>query len=85
MSGIAPVAGSILIISLIGGHPAIAEVVGGAAILLMAMLIGADLARRAAAEADPGKHLILDVSIVAVVLLALVGMALIGMAIPDPA
>jgi hypothetical protein len=82
MSGIAPVAALVLIISLVAGHPAIAEVLGGAVILLGAALIGASLARRAAIEADPGKHLLLDLSLVAVVLLALLGVAVIGMAIP---
>ncbi len=77
--------GSVLVISLVAGHPAIAEVIGGSVILLVAVLIGIDLARRAVAEADPGRHLILDLLMVAVVLLALLGVAVIGMAIPHPA
>ena len=51
-------------------------------ILLVAVLIGINLARRAVAELDPGKHLILDLLMVAVVLLALVGVAVIGLALP---
>ncbi len=79
----APVVGSVLVISLVAGRPVIAEVIGGMAILSVAVLIGINLARRASAEAEPGKRLILDLLMVAVVLVALVGVAVIGMAVPS--
>ena len=78
----APIVGSVLIISLVAGHPGIAEVIAGTVILVVAVLIGIKLARQAVAELDPGKHLNLDLLMVAVVLLALVGVAVIGLALP---
>ena len=78
----APIVGSVLIISLVAGRPGIAEVIGGTVILLVAVLMGINLAKRAVAELDPDKHLILDLLMVAVVLVALVGVTVIGMALP---
>ena len=76
--------GSVLVISMVAGHPAVAELIGGFVVLVVAMLLGMNLAARAVAELDPGRRLILDLLIVGVILLALVGMAVIGLAIPVP-
>jgi hypothetical protein len=85
ISGFVPVLGAVLVTSMVAGHPAVAEVIGGSAILLVAVVLGTNLAGRAVAERDPSRHLILDLLLAAVVLLALAGAAVIGLAIPIPA
>jgi hypothetical protein len=82
VSGIAPVVGFLVVITLVAGHPAVAEVASGAVILLAAVALSGVFARRAVVEPDPGRHLILDALMVLLVLLALVGAGLIGLAIP---
>jgi hypothetical protein len=79
-----PVAGSVVLASLVAGHPAVAELTGGGIILFVAVIMAVGLARRAALEPDPGRHLVLDVMLVAVVFLALIGVAVMGLAIPAP-
>jgi hypothetical protein len=64
------------------GHPAVAEVVGGAAIVLASVVVGSKITRRAALEVDLGRALTLDLLLVLVVLLGLAGVAVVGLAIP---
>jgi hypothetical protein len=69
-------------VSLVSDRPAIAELIGGALIVGVSVLIGSKLTNRAAGEADPGRVLVLDFLLVLVVLLGLVGVTVIGLAIP---
>lgn len=82
VAGVAPTAGALVVVTLVAGHPAIAEVIGGTAMLLTAVTLAGALARRAVVEPDPRRHLALDGLMVLMVLLALVGAGVIGLAIP---
>ncbi|HEX9763179.1 MAG TPA: hypothetical protein VGA97_08775 [Acidimicrobiia bacterium] len=70
--------------SLVSDRPAIAEVIGGVVMVGVSVILGWSLTSRLAAEADPGRVLVLDFLLVLVVLLGLVGVTLIGLAIPVP-
>jgi hypothetical protein len=74
----------VTMIALITGHPAVAELVGGVLVIVVALQAGTRLARMAAWEPDPDRELGLDVLLVLVVLLGLAGMTLIGLTIPRP-
>ena len=69
-------------IAMAAGHPAVAEIVGGAAIVMVSVESGSRVTRRAALEVDPGRALTLDLLLVLVVLLGLAGVAVLGLAIP---
>jgi hypothetical protein len=70
------------LVALVSGHPAVAEVVGGTLIILIAILAGMDLARRVEREHDPGRVLLFDLLLVLVVVVGLVGVGVMAAAIP---
>jgi hypothetical protein len=82
LSRVALAGGAITVVAVLSDHPAIAELVGGAVIVWASVLIGSRLARVAAGELDPTRHLVLDLWLVLVVVLGLVGVGVIGAAIP---
>lgn len=73
---------AVTLVAIVSGHPAIAEVVSGLLLLGITAWAGTTLARRATLERDPGRELILDLGLVAVVLLGLAGVTIISLAIP---
>lgn len=68
--------------AMVAGHPAIAEVVGGAVIVLVAVGLGSRITQRAAVEVDSARVLTLDLVLILVVLLGLAGVAVVGLALP---
>ena len=82
LSSVALVGGAVTLMAVISGHPAIAELAGGAVIVWASALIGSRLARVVAGELDPTRQLTLDLWLVLVVVLGLVGVGVIGAAIP---
>jgi hypothetical protein len=74
--------GLVAILAAVLGHTAIAEVVGGGMIIIVAFLLGRPLTRRVAFEIDPGRELVWNVLMVLVIVLALVGVGVMAAAIP---
>lgn len=58
------------------GHPSVAFVVSGMVVVWVAVLFGLSLVGRLAVERDPGRELLWDLLLTAVILLALVGVGL---------
>lgn len=75
-------AGLASIFAAVFGHPAIAEVVGGGAIVFVAFLLGRPLTRQVSVEVDPRRALVWNVLLVLVIVLALVGFGVMAAAIP---
>jgi len=75
-------AGLVSILAAVLGHPAIAEVMGGAVIVFVAFLFGRPVTRRLAVETDPSRELIWNVLLVVVIVMALVGVGVMAAAIP---
>ena len=73
---------AVLLMGVVAGYLFVAELTGGGLILWVSVLTGSKLTSRLAAEADPGRVLVLDFLLVLVVLLGLVGVTVIGLAIP---
>jgi hypothetical protein len=73
---------AVVSVALVSGHAGVAEVVGGAWIMWVAILAGSLFVPRVVAEPDPGKELVWDLVLVVVVLVALVGVGVIGLALP---
>jgi hypothetical protein len=76
-------AGLVSFLAAVLGHPAIAEVVGGAVIIFVAFSFGRPLTRRLVVETDPGRELVWNVLLVLVIVLALVGVGVMAAAIPE--
>jgi hypothetical protein len=75
--------GLVAILAAVLGHTAIAQVAGGAVIILVAFLLGRPLTRRVTFEIDPGRELLWNVLLVLVIVLALIGVGVIAAAIPE--
>jgi len=73
---------AIVILAVLLGYPAVAEVVGGALVIYIAVLLGRLLTQLVAHETEPGRELIWNVLLVFVVVLALVGVGVMAAAIP---
>jgi len=71
-----------VILAVLLGYPAVAEVVGGALVIYIAVLLGRPLTQLVAYETEPGRELIWNVLLVFVVVLALVGVGVMAAAIP---
>ena len=70
------------LVAVVSGHPAVAEVVGGALIISIAVLAGLLLASRVVGEDDPGRVLLFDFLMVLVVVIGLVGVGVMAAAMP---
>jgi hypothetical protein len=74
--------GLVAILAAVLGHTAIAEVVGGGMVVIVAFLLGRSLTWRVAVEIDPGWELVWNVLLILVIVLALVGVGVMAAAIP---
>jgi hypothetical protein len=74
--------GLVAVLAAVLDHTAIAEVVGGGMIIIVAFLLGRSLTWRVAVEIDPGWELVWNVLLILVIVLALVGVGVMAAAIP---
>jgi hypothetical protein len=79
---VATVVAAVATLAAMLGHPGVAEVMIGALIMCIAVLIGRPLTLSATSETDPRRLIMLDLALVVVVVLALVGVGVMAVAIP---
>lgn len=65
------------------GFTAVAEVVGGGALILLAFLFGRPITKRLAVETDPDRELVWNLLLVLVIVVALVGVGVMAAALPE--
>jgi len=73
---------AVTMLALATGHPGVAEMIGGAVIVWTAIVAGSSVAPKVVAERKPGRELLWDLLLVAVVLFGLVGVGVMALAIP---
>lgn len=71
---------AVTMLTLATGHPSQAEMIGGAVIVWTAVVVGWSVAHKVVAERDPGRELLWDLLLVAVVLFGLVGVGVMALA-----
>ncbi|HEX9848584.1 MAG TPA: hypothetical protein VGB33_09215 [Acidimicrobiia bacterium] len=82
VSGVATILGAITVVALVTGHPGVAQVIGGSTIVGSAIVLGWAATARVVAQGRPGRVLLWDLVLVALVLLGLVGVGIMALAMP---